>query len=176
MLTVIVGSQNPVKVSAVKNALQSVYPDADIECQGVDAPSGVPDQPMTAAETRAGALNRMHFCRNHHHADFYAAIEGGLEVLEDGPVTCAYVAIADNQRTSVGRSAALPLPQAVYDGLVAGDELSDVIDAQFGTQNIKHKEGAMGLLTNGLATRESTYRQALILALAPFMHPLSFSA
>lgn len=45
------------------------------------------------------------------------------------------------------------------------------MDKAFNTQNIKLKGGAIGLLTNNHATRESTYTQALTLAMAPFLHP-----
>jgi non-canonical (house-cleaning) NTP pyrophosphatase len=44
------------------------------------------------------------------------------------------------------------------------------MDRLFNTNNIKQKGGAIGLLTNGLATRESVYRQATLLAMAPFIH------
>ena len=45
------------------------------------------------------------------------------------------------------------------------------MDRLFNTDNVKQKQGAIGLLTHGLATRESVYRQAIILAMAPFIHP-----
>jgi non-canonical (house-cleaning) NTP pyrophosphatase len=45
------------------------------------------------------------------------------------------------------------------------------MDRLFNTDNIKQKGGAIGLLTKGLATRESVYRQATLLALAPFVNP-----
>jgi non-canonical (house-cleaning) NTP pyrophosphatase len=45
------------------------------------------------------------------------------------------------------------------------------MDRLFNTSNVKQKEGAIGLLTHGLATRESVYKQAIILAMAPFIHP-----
>ena len=44
------------------------------------------------------------------------------------------------------------------------------MDRLFNTHNIKQKGGAIGLLTNELETRQSTYQQALVLALAPFIH------
>jgi non-canonical (house-cleaning) NTP pyrophosphatase len=37
--------------------------------------------------------------------------------------------------------------------------------------NIKQQGGAIGLVTNGHATRESAYTQAMVLAMAPFLHP-----
>jgi non-canonical (house-cleaning) NTP pyrophosphatase len=102
-------------------------------------------------------------------------MEGGAEQFSYGAATFAFVVIANKQQFSVGRSSNLPLPQPFYDALLAGKELGDVMDDAFNTVNIKQQGGAIGLLTNHLATRESTYVQALTLAMAPFLHPTLFN-
>ncbi|WP_416308088.1 inosine/xanthosine triphosphatase [Neptunicella sp. SCSIO 80796] len=168
---VIVGSQNPVKVNAVKNALDAVFEPSLIECIGINTPSGVADQPLTADETRLGAENRVKYCQAQHRADYYIAIEGGVDQFEYGAATFAYVVISDGQSQSVGRSANLPLPDSIYQALLRGEELGPLIDKLFNTHNIKQKGGAISLFTNGHATRESAYYQALILAMAPFLNP-----
>ena len=175
-LKVTVGSLNPVKVKAAHNAIRALFPEALIDCRGIDAPSQVADQPMSAAETRAGAVNRVQYCRQETEADFYVAMEGGVDLFASGPATFAYIVIADRHKMSVGRSASLPLPNTVYLALKQGQELGDVMDSLFNTDNIKQKGGAIGLLTNAQATRESNYTQALILALAPFVHPELYDA
>jgi non-canonical (house-cleaning) NTP pyrophosphatase len=63
------------------------------------------------------------------------------------------------------------LPPVIYQALKNGEELGHVMDRMFSTDNVKQRQGAIGLLTNDLATRESVYRQAIILAMAPFIHP-----
>ncbi|GAB1621283.1 inosine/xanthosine triphosphatase [Agarivorans albus] len=172
---VVVGSRNPVKVRAVAKALAMYYPDAEIDCQGIDAPSKVPEQPITTQQTRDGAVNRLRYCQQHQTADFYAAIEGGVDMFEDGPATFAYVAIARGEHLSVGRGANMPLPPSVYQALEQGEELGPLMDKLFNTKNIKQKGGAIGLLTNGLATREDNYVHALILALVQFAHKELFA-
>ena len=169
-LKVIVGSNNPVKVNAVRASFSALYPENIIDCTGMHAPSAVADQPMTASETRPGAINRVEYCRLHVDADFYVAIEGGVDVFEDGPATFAYVVITDHKQQSIGCSARLPLPQIIYQALLAGEELGHVMDRVFNTDNINQKGGAIALLTNHQATRESTYIQALLLAMAPFLN------
>ncbi|MFA0544165.1 DUF84 family protein, partial [Vibrio sp. 10N.222.52.B7] len=52
----------------------------------------------------------------------------------------------------------------------------DVMDEVFGTDNIKQKGGAIGLLTHNQLSRSSVYSQALILALIPFVNPKHFPA
>lgn len=169
-LKVLVGSLNPVKVNAVHCALSPLFPNQRVECQGLDAPSKVADQLMTAAETQLGAINRVKFCQQQQQADFYIAIEGGVDVFDYGAATFAYVVIANNTRQSIGRSANLPLPDVVYQALQQGEELGHVMDRLFNTKNIKQQGGAIGLLTNGHATRQATYNQALTLAMSPYLH------
>jgi inosine/xanthosine triphosphatase len=179
-LTIIVGSTNPVKINAAKQAIGQYFPDVHIDCTGMHAPSLVADQPMTEAETKLGAINRAQFCQANakivdQHADFYVAMEGGVDQFDQSPATFAYMAIIHNDTLSVGRSANLPLPLSIFNALQAGEELGKVMDRVFNTHNIKQKGGAIGLLTRGLATRESIYTQALVLAMAPFINAELFN-
>ena len=179
-----VGSTNPVKVSAARQAFSQAFPNHIIHCEEMHAPSGVADQPMTEAETRLGAQNRARYCFEHHSLksqsvdgndthgmDFFVAMEGGVDQFEEGAATFAYVAILNREGyLMTGRSANLPLPNKVYQRLQANEELGIVMDELFNTDNIRQKGGAIGLFTNHAATRESVYTQALILALAPAIH------
>ena len=175
-ITVLVGSVNPVKISAAQSVFESYFPNNNIDCTGIHAPSGVPEQPLGEEQTRVGAENRVKHLQQHHQADFYCAMEGGAHEFSYGPATFAYVVIANNAHISVNRSGNLPLPKAIFDALIAGEELGPVMDKTFNTHNIKQKGGAIGLLTNNLATRKSTYTLALTLAMAPFNHPSLFTS
>ncbi|MEH6710514.1 MAG: inosine/xanthosine triphosphatase [Paraglaciecola polaris] len=170
-LNVIVGSKNPVKVNAARNAIAMLYPEHTIFCQGMHAPSGVAEQPMTSEETRIGAINRVEYCQKNAQADFYVAMEGGVDKFDYGPATFAYIVIANRERQSIGRGAIMPIPESVYQALAAGEELGPLMDKLFNTHNVKQKGGAIGLLTNGNATREGNYTHAMVLAMAPFLHP-----
>ena len=174
-LSILVGSQNPIKINAAKQVFSNYFPDKTIHCEGLHAPSLVPEQPLGEEQTRLGAQNRVEYLMQHHNADYYCAMEGGAHQFSYGPATFAYVVIANSQHTSVNRSSNLPLPQVIFDALIAGEELGPVMDKTFNTTNIKQKGGAIGLLTNNLATRESTYTQALTLAMAPFIHTELFN-
>ncbi|ETX11500.1 xanthosine triphosphatase [Marinomonas ushuaiensis DSM 15871] len=179
IIRIIVGSTNPVKVNSAKNAFSAAFPDHTIRCEGFSASSGVADQPMTEHETRLGAQNRVRYCAQQYTktADYLVAMEGGVDEFEEGAVTFAYVAIINckNNTLMTGRSANLPLPNKVFKRLKNGEELGLVMDDLFNTSNIRQKGGAIGLLTNHNATRESIYTQALILALAPALHPEHYS-
>jgi inosine/xanthosine triphosphatase len=178
-ISILVGSKNPVKIAAAKQAISQYFPHAQINCQGMHAPSLVAEQPMTEAETKLGAINRAKFCQqyakdNQLETDFVVAMEGGVDQFDHGAATFAYMAIIHQDKLSIGRSALLPLPTKVYQALVAGEELGHVMDRLFNTENIKQKGGAIGLLTQGLATRESIYTQAILLAMAPFINQSFF--
>ncbi|WP_427976534.1 DUF84 family protein, partial [Agarivorans sp.] len=62
----------------------------------------------------------------------------------------------------------------VFQALKQGAELGPLMDELFNTTNIKQKGGAIGLLTNGLASREDNYLHALILTLVKFAHTTMF--
>ncbi len=175
MIDCVVGSQNPVKINAARHALEQTLNET-VTISPRSVPSGVADQPMSEKETRQGAINRVQACLDnaseHERAThWFIAIEGGVDEFSDGPATFAYVAIYHNGFWAVNRSANLPLPGIIYDALQAGRELGDVMDEVFDTDNIKQKGGAISLLTNNLATRQSVYELALILGLAKFNYP-----
>ncbi|MEZ8099817.1 inosine/xanthosine triphosphatase [Vibrio bivalvicida] len=171
--TVIVASLNPAKINAVKSAFEATFPLQTFHFSGVSVDSEVADQPMTNEETHAGALNRVANAKAEHpNADYYVGLEAGIE----GTVTFAWMVIESQTQRGESRSASLMLPPVVIDKLQHANELGDVMDEVFGTENIKQKGGAISLLTHDLLTRSSVYHQALILALIPFANPEHFPA
>lgn len=164
---VIVASANPAKIRAVEQCFQVNFPEQAIRVSGISVPSGVADQPLTSEETYAGAKNRLMALKQQASADFYVAIEAGL----DGDMTFAWMLIEHQGQLGKARSASLMLPKAALRALDQGQELGDVMDDLFGTQNIKQAGGAIGLLTHNRLSRSGVYQQALTLALIPFLNP-----
>ncbi|EJG1082742.1 inosine/xanthosine triphosphatase [Vibrio parahaemolyticus] len=170
---VVIASLNPAKINAVKSAFQSAFPQQAFEFVGISVPSEVADQPMTNEETHRGALNRVKNTKvEMPTADFYVGLEAGIE----GNVTFAWMVIESDTHRGESRSASLMLPPEVLVQLADANELGDVMDKVFGTENIKQKGGAISLLTQNQLTRSSVYHQALILALIPFTNPDHFPA
>ncbi|MBE3874849.1 inosine/xanthosine triphosphatase [Vibrio parahaemolyticus] len=170
---VVIASLNPAKINAVKSAFQSAFPQQAFEFVGIRVPSEVADQPMTNEETHRGALNRVKNAKvEMPTADFYVGLEAGIE----GNVTFAWMVIESDTHRGESRSASLMLPPEVLAQLADANELGDVMDKVFGTENIKQKGGAISLLTQNQLTRSSVYHQALILALIPFTNPDHFPA
>ena len=173
-MKVIVASRNTVKTSAVRHAFAALFPDSDLDLMSVDVDSGVGDQPLSDAVTRAGARNRAQRASEAEpNADFWVGLEGGVEVLDGQLMAFAWMAVSGRTGDiSEARSATLPLPPAVKELVDAGMELGDANDRVFSTVNSKQGGGAYGLLTDGRYTRESIYAQTLIIALTPFVNRL----
>ncbi|EGQ7661603.1 inosine/xanthosine triphosphatase [Vibrio parahaemolyticus] len=170
---VVIASLNPAKINAVKSAFQIAFPQQAFEFVGISVPSEVADQPMTNEETHRGAVNRVKNAKvEMPTADFYVGLEAGIE----GNVTFAWMVIESDTHRGESRSASLMLPPEVLAQLADANELGDVMDKVFGTENIKQKGGAISLLTQNQLTRSSVYHQALILALIPFTNPDHFPA
>ncbi|EID7696939.1 TPA: inosine/xanthosine triphosphatase [Vibrio parahaemolyticus] len=170
---VVIASLNPAKINAVKSAFQSAFPQQVFKFVGISVPSEVADQPMTNEETHRGAVNRVKNAKvEMPTADFYVGLEAGIE----GNVTFAWMVIESDTHRGESRSASLMLPPEVLAQLADANELGDVMDKVFGTENIKQKGGAISLLTQNQLTRSSVYHQALILALIPFTNPDHFPA
>ena len=82
MRTVIVGSTNPVKLTAVQTGFGAMFPQERFNFRGIDVPSGVSAQPQSDAETLQGAKQRAANAREQvPGADFWVGIEGGVDVL-----------------------------------------------------------------------------------------------
>ncbi|WP_456296139.1 inosine/xanthosine triphosphatase [Vibrio sp. AK197] len=170
---VVIASLNPAKIAAVESAFQSVFPQEVFDFEGVSVASEVSDQPMSDQETYDGARNRVSNAKKLlTDGAFYVGLEAGIE----GDKTFAWMIVESRHQRGESRSASLALPPLVIEKLAHANELGDVMDEVFDTDNIKQKGGAIGLLTHNLLTRSSVYHQALILALIPFVHPEHYPA
>jgi non-canonical (house-cleaning) NTP pyrophosphatase len=61
------------------------------------------------------------------------------------------------------------LPPAVVQNIEETGELGPAIDTLVNQHNTKQGQGAVGILTNGLTSRQSAYEQLVAMAMAPFV-------
>ena len=173
---IVVASKNPVKSGAIEGAFLQHFPDREFEIIRLSAPSGVPDQPMSEEETRQGALNRLRAIREAEpDADLWAALEGGVAETDDGMVGFAWIVVETRERRGVARTATFPLPEKIAKLVRGGTELGHVNDVVFGRENSKQKEGAIGILTNGLIDRLALYEHAAVFAMVPIKQASLFA-
>jgi inosine/xanthosine triphosphatase len=169
------------------------------EIVGVDVESGVRHTPLSREDLMAGARHRaealMRIARAQNERwKYFVGLEGGfdvipgldaipsLDVLPELDVVSeagirwvfleswAYVTDGEG-RGSFGQSGGVPVPAALAETVVDnGIELSQAVDAFAGGHNIRDAEGAWGILTRNLITRQDSFRAAVINAFAPFFN------
>jgi inosine/xanthosine triphosphatase len=184
-IIVAVGSTRRPKLNAVREALTIFGPilnsAAQIEIDGEEVPSGVSHTPISRAELMSGARFRaealVKLARERSEQwKYFVGLEGGLDVVEENGnrlvflESWAYVTDG-NSRGAYGQSGAVQMPEALATEVIErGTELSVAIDAYAGEQGIRDAQGAWGVLTKNLITREESFRVAVISAFAPFFN------
>ncbi len=172
-MKILVGSKNPVKIDAVREAFGKYFD--KFEVVGLNVESGVSAQPVNS-ETPEGAKNRAKALKHKNenenlNADFFVGIEGGLVEFYNIWFTLGFICIIDNQgKAGYGTSPLFELPKTINDKLLKGIELGDVIDKLTGENNTKQDGGAIGYFTNGIMDRKELYVPGLITAIIPFLH------
>ena len=165
-----VGSTNPAKVAAVREALVTLAPGRVVT--PVDVPSGAGHQPFGDTATRAGALERARKALVATGAEIAFGLEGGVEL--DGPRVwlLSWVAAVDPAgRQGYASGLRMLLPPSLAAGLRAGEELGTLVDRLFGVTDSKTASGAIGLLTAGAVSRTDAFADLVAMSLAPWIHP-----
>lgn len=172
MPVVIVGSNNPVKVEAVREVFSKHFK-KDLTVFGLTTYSRVKPQPLTDRETFKGALNRAKSAiMRVEEADFGVGIEGGLHEHTYGWFERQIVVIIDKKgQIGIGASGGLVLPDKIVKPVVEeGKELAKVVDLLFGTKDIGKDIGMFGLLTKKNVTRKDSLIHGVSFALARFLN------
>lgn len=171
----------------------------EFEVVGMEVASGVRHTPLTREDLMAGARQRAEtlarVARESAHAwKYFVGLEGGFDVIQGLDAmpsldvmpeldvvreaqqrwvfleSWAYVA-DDAGRGAFGRSGSVMVPEALAERVVDdGVELSEAIDAFANGHNIRDAEGAWGILTANLTTRQESFRLAVVNAFAPFFN------
>ena len=165
-----VGSTNPAKVAAVREALATLAPGCEVS--GIEVPSGVGHQPFGDTATRAGSLERARKALLVSGADVAFGLEGGVELDGEQVWLLSWVAAIDPAgRQGYASGLRMLLPPALAAGLRAGTELGTLVDGLFGVKDSKTASGAIGLLTAGAVSRTDAFADLVAMSLAPWIHP-----
>jgi|SRR6266481_147316 len=191
IITIAVGSTRRPKVNAVREALDLIGPSLDstarFEITGVEVPSGVRQTPLLRENIMQGARQRaealLQIAREKNNPwKYFVGLEGGLDVVHENRTrqvfleSWAYVSDSSG-RGAFGQSGAVLVPEPLAIRVVdQGVELSEAIDAFSGGQGIRDAQGAWGVLTRNLITRQDAFRVALINAFAPFYNREIYSS
>lgn len=166
--TFTVGSTNPAKLDAVRQALAQLNLTTKVTSH--EARSGVSNQPFSDEETLQGAVNRAKDVLARTDSNWGIGLEGGVIDTAHGMLLCNYaVAAARDGRIGVGGGVRVALPDVVAEQVRGGRELGDVIDEWHGGKDIRKGEGTIGILTHGHITRAHMFRDAVLCAMSPFL-------
>ncbi|TMU86058.1 DUF84 family protein [Bacillus sp. BHET2] len=155
-MKIAIGTTNPAKVQAIQKAFLAHY--EDVQFQQIKTESYVSDQPLSDQETIEGALNRAKGVLRATDSDVGIGLEGGVSDSLYGMFLCNWGALVDSRGNEIiGGGARIPLPIDISYELKAGKELGPLMDEYTQRTGIRQKEGAIGVYTNGLITREEMF-------------------
>ena len=174
VLVVAVGSENPVKVAAVRAVFSRIF--GAVNVLAVKVNSGVPPQPFNE-DTVRGAVNRAKEALRRCPADFGVGIEAGLfsmpkAKLRTGFVDVQWCAIADREgRISLGCGPGFEHPPAVIERVIReGVEIEQAFEALTGEKNIGERAGVVGFLSKNLTNRREITEMCVLMALIPMLN------
>src|SRR5947208_5610929 len=161
------GSDRAAKIMAVRASVARVaeidsgWRDASVVARPVK--TDAPAMPLTDWELMSGARQRALAVREilveqNLAADLYVGLEGGfhsISVAGDWHTFLrGWAFVTDGERGSFGMSPSIAVPPAIVKNVIEGKrELGLVIDVVAGALDVRSRQGAWGVLPNGLLTR-----------------------
>lgn len=183
-VTVAVGSMRRSKIEAVREALaalrQGLSLGAEFVVEGAEVPGGVRPTPLSRGEMMAGARRRAEelerLAREEARPwDYFVGLEGGIEAVQEGGAQWVFLenwayAMGRTGRGAFGQSGAILLPEALARRVLEeGADLSEAMDAFSGSRGVRDAQGAWGVLTRNVITRQDAIRASVINAFAAIL-------
>ncbi|MGG4504778.1 DUF84 family protein [Heyndrickxia sporothermodurans] len=155
-MKIAVGSTNPAKIKAVETGFK--LREINVSVIPLKVPSDVSEQPFSDEETIKGAINRAENCLKGLDVQIGIGLEGGVTETPFGLCVCIWGALIEKgQPPIIGGGARFLLPEEIAVRLRNGEELGPVMDDFSQKKNVRKKEGAIGIFTNGNVTRDEMF-------------------
>ncbi len=161
MMKVGIGTTNKAKVGAVISVVTKHFHEI-LTFEHISVDSGVSAQPMSAEETRLGAMNRARKTLEETNADMAFGLEGGVTMIDDIMYLCNWGALAlTNGQVLTAAGAQIPLPKEIAAQIIAGRELGPVMDEFVHQLDTSQNVGAIGIFTDGMIDRKEMFEHIL---------------
>jgi inosine/xanthosine triphosphatase len=180
--TIALGSDRAAKIMAVRacvarvGAIDSSWSEVNVVARAVT--TNAPAMPLTDWELMQGARERALAVRDllrsqRLEAEIYVGLEGGFHSISIEGEWHTFLrgwAYATNGKDGAfGASPSITVPASLAKKVIEGRrELGLVIDEVSGKRDTRSREGAWGILSRDLVTRQLSFELALIGAFAPF--------
>lgn len=190
MIKIAIGSNRAAKVEAVRAALNRIatidetWRDAEIIARLVE--TNAPAMPLMRNELMHGARERALAVKNllkkeNAKANLYVGMEGGFDTVsidsEEHTFICGWAFATDGVRGNYGSAPAMRVPDVIARRVIENNlELAQVIDEVSGEEDVRSRQGALGVFSLDLITRPMSFELALIAALAPFYNAALYEA
>lgn len=166
-MKIAIGSVNPAKVKAVEEAFKEQ--DIDVIVTPMSVPSGVSNQPFSDEETIQGAVNRAKHCLLEENIEIGIGLEGGVVETTFGLFVCNWGAlVVKGESPIIAGGARIRLPEDVAERLWKGEELGPVMEDVSKVRNVSKKEGAIGIFTNNVITRDEMFTHVMKILIGQF--------
>jgi inosine/xanthosine triphosphatase len=168
-----VGSTNPAKLEAVRLAVVQHWPEVKIE--GFNVKSNVSEQPMSDTETQTGAINRAKAALAAGLASgqkipsnecLGIGLEGGVTKIGDELWATVWVAVTDQDGNVFSANGArIKISEFIAGPILAGGEMGPVVSKLVGIEDVRTKQGMIGVVTSNFVTRAEEYGNIAKLAI-----------
>jgi len=166
-LKIAVGSTNRVKVDAVRNIFTQAF--GLVEVLSVEPSQSVGKQPREE-RTIKGSIERAKSALEKTGADFGVGVEAGLfyNSVLNKHLDIQYCAIIDSSgKMTVGHGPGFEYPPKVVRSVLEGGTVGDTMSEITEIEEIGHKMGSVGYLSDGMIDRTSLTEIAVLMALIP---------
>lgn len=160
-----VGTDNPVKVRAVRRVFADLF--AKVRVKAVPVSSEVPEQPFEE-HAPAGAINRARAALRD--ADFGVGVEAGLhwDLAVGGYLDVQYCAVVDRSgRVTLGHGPGFAYPPAVLAHVKQGATVGQAMAEIAGVKDMGSRHGAIGYLSGRRMDRDRLTEAAVLMAMVP---------
>ncbi len=166
-IEIAIGSNNPIKIQAAKNALS----DEGMEIVSCLASSDVRAQPLSNEETLQGAINRAKDCLKKTLSALAIGLEAGVVCLQEKIYLCHWGVIIDRFQNSYFTNGPLILlPNDYKAALLEGQNLEDIMHLHTGVESLGAKKGAIGVFTQNRLNREQVMTQMVKVLIGQYRH------
>ncbi|MEM4638237.1 MAG: inosine/xanthosine triphosphatase [Candidatus Woesearchaeota archaeon] len=176
-ITINIGTKNPSKINAVKEAFLIFDEFKDSRFNSVSTSSGVSEQPTSLSEVIKGAKNRAKNAFNaFSKCNYGVGLESGLMKVSEtntGYFDICVCAIYDGKKFFLGLGPGIEFPKKIIKEIISNK--MNASDAALKTgltksNYIGYEEGLISILTKGAMNRKEYHKYSVIVALAQIVN------